>query len=105
MEASIVVFSLRKDMKPGEKVKFCQSFYGRDTSTWKGKYSYRIEGMLDQIPHRKLARGVIIIRTSDLGRIMDRLKGNTEQLHVRSIVPEREDIDDLMKEKQQEKQE
>lgn len=100
MKASIVMFSLRKDMKPGEKVKFCQSFYGRDTSTWKGKYSYHIEGILDQIPHRKLARGVIIIRTSDLGRIKEHLKGSTDQMHVRSIVPERENIDYLMKEKQ-----
>ena len=56
-------------------------------------------------PHRKLARGVIIIRTSDLGRIMDRLKGSTDQMHVRSIVPEREDLDDLMQEKRQKKQE
>lgn len=105
MEASIVVFTLRKDMKPVEKVKFCQAFYGRDISTWKGRYHYHVPGVLDEIPHRKLSKGVLIIRTSDLVRIRESLKEKTEELYIRSITPESEDIDALTEEKHSENKE
>jgi len=42
---------------------FCKKFYGQDTSTM-GK-RYRRVGLLDEIPHVKLARGVVIISKKD----------------------------------------
>ncbi len=100
MDASIVVFTLRKDMKPVEKVKFCQALYGKDVSTWKGKYRYYIPGILDGIPHRRISKGVLVIRTSDLPAIKGYFSGKTDDFYVRSIVPEGEDIDALRTQKQ-----
>ncbi len=92
MDGSIIVFSLRKGMNNNEKSRFCQLFYGQDTVTWKGRYTYHRHGLLDEIPHRKLARGVLIIRSSDLDRIMDHLKGSVEEMHVRTVILLEDDI-------------
>lgn len=92
MDGSIIIFSLRKGMNATEKNEFCHYFYGHDTSSWKGKYRYHRHGFLDDIPHRKIARSVIIIRTSDLEKVKDYMKGRVEEMHVRTIVLAEEDI-------------
>lgn len=92
MEGSIIIFSLRKGMNATEKNEFCHYFYGHDTSSWKGKYRYHRHGLLDDIPHRKIARSVIIIRSSDLDRVKDYVKDKVEEVHVRTIVLTEEDI-------------
>ena len=92
MDGSIIVFSLRKDLSSSEKTGFCQRFYGDNTTTWKGKYRYHRNGLLDGIPHRKIAKGVIIIRSSDLERVKDYVRDRVEEIHVRTIVLTEEDI-------------
>ena len=70
MEVIILVFHLPPKMNNTELGKFVKRFYGQETSTRNGKYRYRRKGLLDSIPHRKLLRGVIIIRKSDLDNVM-----------------------------------
>jgi len=48
---------------------FVKKFYGQTTTSHRGKYRYRRRGLLDEIPHIKLGRGVIIIRPIDLDRV------------------------------------
>ena len=85
MDGSIIVFSLRKDLSSSEKTGFCLGFYGDDTSTWKGKYKYHRHGLLDDIPYRKIAKSVIIIRSSDLEKVKDYVRDRTEEFHVRTL--------------------
>ena len=92
MNGSIIVFSLKKDMNPTEKNEFCHYFYGHETSSRKGKYRYHRHGLLDNIPHRKIAKSVIIIRSSDLEKVRDYVRGKVEEIHVRTIVLTEEDI-------------
>ena len=92
MDGTIVVFSLRKGMSNSEKAKFCQYFYGDDTATWKGKYRYHRHGLLDDIPHRKIAKSVIIIKSSDLEKVKDYVRNRVEEIHVRTIVLTEEDV-------------
>jgi hypothetical protein len=68
-----------------------QSFYGQDSTSWKGKYTYHRHGLLDDIPHRKLLRGVIILRNEDVPRVLEFLGKYTLTLHVREIKLTRED--------------
>lgn len=42
--------------------KFMQRFYGEDSTSWNGQYRYHRHGFREYIPHRKLVRGVIILR-------------------------------------------
>ncbi|EQD74560.1 hypothetical protein B1B_02602, partial [mine drainage metagenome] len=93
MNGSIVIFGLRKDMNATEKNEFCHYFYGHNTSSWKGKYRYHRHGLLDDIPHRKIAKGVIIIRSEDLERVKEYVKEKVEEIHIRTVVLNEDDID------------
>ena len=72
-------------MRNSEISKFCQKFYGQDTSSHGGKYRYRRRGLLDSVPHRKLARGVIVLRTEDLDVVVEFLRDYTTEIHVRKM--------------------
>jgi hypothetical protein len=98
MEACILVFHLPKKMNNSDLGKFMKRFYGQETSTQKGKYRYRRKGLLDQIPHRKLLRGVIIIRKSDLETVMKLLNQWNAVVDQRIIEPTEEDLKMLREE-------
>ncbi len=85
MNGYIIVFRLPPKKKNVEVSKFCQKFYGQDTSSWGGKYRYHRYGLLDDIPYRKLTRGVIIINIKDLETVLEFLKKYDAQIHVREI--------------------
>ena len=83
MNGRIVIFRLPPKTKNVELCKFVQRFYGQDTRT--GKYRYRRHGLLDDIPHRKLLRGVIILDPKDLEPVLTFLRRYNAEVHVRSI--------------------
>jgi hypothetical protein len=92
-----VIFKLPPRKKNVELSKFCQRFYGQDTSAGKGKYQYHRHGLLDDIPHRKLLRGVIIIRSSDLEKVLEFLESYDATVHFREIKLINEDKEVLSK--------
>ena len=85
------MFRLPPKKKNVEVSKFCQRFYGQDTSSGKGKYRYRRHGLLDDIPHRKLLRGVIIVRTEDLKEVLEFLEKYDALVYYREIILLKED--------------
>lgn len=85
MNGYIIIFNLPSKKKNVELSKFCQKFYGQDTSSWGGKYHYHRPGLLDDIPHRKLLRGVVVINTKDLEIVLEFLKRYDAQVHVREV--------------------
>ena len=92
MHVVILIFHLPQGMKNSDLGKFVKRFYGQETSAQKGKYRYRRKGLLDQIPHRKLLRGVIIIRESDLGTVMKLLIEWNAVVDQRIIEPTEKDL-------------
>lgn len=89
------MFRLPPKKKNVEVSKFCQRFYGQDTSSGKGKYRYRRHGLLDDIVHRKLLRGVIIVRTEDLEKVLDFLEKYDAIVHSREIILSEKDVEIL----------
>ena len=89
------MFRLPPKKKNVEVSKFCQRFYGQDTSSGKGKYRYRRHGLLDDIFHRKLLRGVIIIRTEDLEKVLDFLEKYDAIVQYREIILSEKDVEIL----------
>lgn len=85
MNGHIIVFKLPPKKKNAEVSKFCQKFYGQDTSSWGGKYHYHRHGLLDDIPHRKLSRGVILINKNNLKTVIEFLEKYDAQVHVREV--------------------
>lgn len=95
MKGYLIVFKLPPKKKNVEVSKFCQKFYGQETSSWGGKYHYHRPGLLDDIPHRKLLRGVVVINTKDLETVLEFLKGYDAQVHVREVKLTEKDVKNL----------
>jgi len=91
MNGTMILFHFPARTPHGTINKFMQSFYGQDSTSWKGKYTYHRHGLLDDIPHRKLLRGVIILRNEDVSRVLEFLGKYRLTLHVREIKLTRED--------------
>lgn len=85
MNGYIIVFKLPPKKKNVELSKFCQKFYGQDTSSWGGKYRYHRHGLLDDIPYRKLSQGVILINKDDLKTILTFLEKYDAEIHTREV--------------------
>ncbi len=64
---------------------FMQKFYGQDSTSWKGKYTYLRHGFLEEIPHRKLLRGLIILRKEDAENVIDLLSKYDFTVYLRAI--------------------
>jgi hypothetical protein len=96
-EVVILVFRLPPKVPNLRVSKFCQRLYGQSVSSWGGKYRYRRTGVLDGIPHRKLLRGVVMVRRSDVGAVLEVLKEFGAVTELRVIQPTREDLARLRK--------
>jgi len=80
-----VVFRLPPKTKQSVANVFCQRFYGQDASSHGGKYRYHRRGILDDIPYRKLIRGVIILKLEDLDTVLTFLDRYDAEVYVRRI--------------------
>ncbi len=58
---------------------------GPRTSSHGGKYVYRRKGLLDEIPHVRLIRGVIIVRTEDAGSVVGSLEVFDGEVYTRRV--------------------
>ena len=85
MNGMIILFHFAEKTPQGEINKFMQKFYGQDSTSWKGKYTYHRHGFMEEIPHRKLLRGVIILRNEDTGRVVEFLEKYNLKLDIREI--------------------
>ena len=56
---------------------------------------YRRKGLLDEIPHVRLIRGVVIVRTEDAGRVTAFLEGFGAEVHARTVTLTRDDREKL----------
>ncbi len=97
MEVVILVFRLPPKVPNLRVSKFCQRLYGQSVSSWGGRYRYRRKGVLDGIPHRKLLRGVVMVRRSDVSSVLEVLKEFGATVELRVIHPTREDLASLRK--------
>ena len=85
MPGLLLAFRLPPRKRNVEISKFCQRFYGQDTSSGGGRYRYRRHGLLDDIPHRKLLRGVIVIQPRHLTTVLEFLENYGAEVHVREV--------------------
>ncbi|MBE3120923.1 MAG: hypothetical protein MUO73_08410 [Thermoplasmata archaeon] len=92
MYGFIVIFRLPKKTNNTTLSKFCQKFYGQNTSSHNGKYRYHRYGILDNVPHCKIIRGVLIIRTQDLKKVTDFLQEYGAETHIRVVKLNEEDV-------------
>ena len=93
----LVAFRVMKGSDQASANMFCKKFYGQDTSSHGGRYRYRRPGFLDDIPHRRLIRGVLVLREEDRDKVVEFLRGYGAEIHVRAVVLTRGDNEALAK--------
>lgn len=86
MIGSMLVFRLKPPQDPNVASELVKKLYGQETSSHGGKYRYRRKGLMDDIPARRLIRGVIIVRKEDEARIVEFLKEFNMEVFVRDII-------------------
>ena len=85
MEGKIVVFRLLKRAGHVKTNQFCRRFYGYLDRSNLGKYTYRRPGFLDGIPHVRVIRGVVLVRTEDAGKVTNFLKEFGAEVHTWTV--------------------
>ena len=78
----------------------CRNSTAKTQPTIKGKYKHHRHGLMEDIAHIKLIRGVIIILESDLEKVLTFLKEYNAEIYTRDITLTREDEKTLNKENQ-----
>ena len=85
MNGTMILFQFTERTDHNTVNKFMQKFYGQDSTSGNGKYKYHRHGLLESIPHRKLLRGVLILRNEDAAKVLEFLGQYSLTLHVREI--------------------
>jgi len=89
MMGNIVVIVLNR-AGHAQANRFCKKFYGQRTTT-KGK-RYRRVGLLDRVPHIKLARSVVIVSKKDAATVINFIKDfSGVEFHARDVILTPED--------------
>jgi len=97
VKGKIIVFRLLKRVGHVKTNQFCRRFYGYLDRSNLGKYTYRRPGFLDEIPHVKVIRGVVIVRTEDVGKVTNFLNEFGAEVHTWTVELRREDERVLLK--------
>lgn len=91
MKGKLIAFRVFRNTDAATTNRFCQKFYGQDTSSHGGKYRYHKKGLLEDIPHVKLIRSVIIVSMRDVDKVIRFLREFNAEVHVRDVVLTPED--------------
>jgi hypothetical protein len=86
MEGRVIIFKVYRKGNQRVVNRFCQKFYGQDTTSHGGKYRHHKQGLLEDIPHVKLLRGVIIVAENDWNAVVEFLKKFNAEIYVRRVV-------------------
>lgn len=97
MKGKIIVFRLLRRVGHVKTNQFCRRFYGYLDRSNLGKYTYRRPGFLDEIPHVKVIRGVVIVGMEDVRKVTNFLKEFGAEVHTWTVELRREDERVLMK--------
>jgi hypothetical protein len=95
MRVRVVVFHLRKGTPTTKHREFHRAVYGLDTSSWGGRYKYRLRGVLDEVPYVKLYRGVVLVSEDDFPALERMLRAFSAEYTWREIKPLKADLDQL----------
>lgn len=69
MKASLIAYDL-SNLDQYRKVLINRALFGYNDHSNKGSYTYKREGILKEIPHLRLLRGVVIVKPDGLKRLI-----------------------------------
>ena len=86
MRGKLIAFRVYKNTDAATTNRFCQKLYGQNTTSHGGRYRSHKHGLLENIPHVKLIRGVIILQEKDLKTVLKFLNQFNAEAHVRNVI-------------------
>lgn len=86
MEGRVIAFRVYKNTDAKTTNRFCQKFYGQDSTSHGGKYKHHKHGLMEDIPHVKLIRGVVIVAEKDARKVINFLRKFNAEIHSRGVV-------------------
>jgi len=103
MYGKLVAFRVYKNNIKTDKGKtvlnrFVQKFYGQTVSSHGGRYRHHVRGLLEDVAHVKLVRSVIIVKETDLEKVLQFLEKYDAEVYTRDILLTPEDEKTLNKE-------
>ncbi len=92
---SIIIYKLT-GLSQIDRDKLCRKLLGRTVKTHKGKYTHHIKGLLDDIPHIRIGKGILIINKEEEIRLSNFLKTHeVKEVFIREIILTKKDINKL----------
>ena len=91
----IIVYKLSATNDRSSMKRFCRQFYGYLDRSCNYRYQYQRRGILDEYPHLKLQRGVLVVRKEDAEPIISFLESYNSEIFARDIVLSEEDEEQL----------
>lgn len=91
MRGWIVVYQLPPGVTQAKRVGFRQRFIGAVTTSHGGRYQSHRHGLLEQIPHRRLIPGVLLLEDAGRAEVEEFLRREGATYWVREIILTEED--------------
>ncbi|MBU4202216.1 MAG: hypothetical protein KKB85_03600 [Candidatus Altiarchaeota archaeon] len=86
MNGRVIAFRVYKNTDAKTTNRFCQKFYGQDSTSHGGKYKHHKHGLMEDIPHVKLIRGVVIVAEKDARKVINFLRKFNAEIHSRKVI-------------------
>ncbi len=97
MDGKIIIYDT-SDLTRAKRTSFGRKLYGYTDKSNNGQYEYYRPGLLDEIPSRKLIRGVVIIRREDTDRVINLMNNYDVKTYQRQIKLTPDDLETLTNE-------
>jgi len=85
MKGRLIAFRVYKNTDRKTTNRFCQKFYGQNTTSHKEKYHHHKQGLMEDIPHIKLIRGAIVVVEKNARKVIRFLKNFNAEIHTRKV--------------------
>ena len=92
MQLGVIIYYSLEGLLPKDKTKFCRTFLGYNDKSQFGRYTYVRSGLLDDIPHVRIAPSLLIVDKEAQPKIENFVKDFDIDLFVRRVVLEKDDI-------------
>ena len=94
-KGKIIVFRVLAKTNKLVMNKFCRQFYGYLDRSHNYRYQYQRKGFIENFPHIKVLRGVIVVKIEDAKEIVSFLDSYNAEIFEREIILVPEDLDKL----------
>jgi len=84
MKAKLIVYNM-SNLGQYQKVLVNRALFGYNDHSNKGKYLYRREGLLKRIPHSRLLKGVLIVKSGCERKVLNILRKHKVKYSMFSI--------------------